>query len=570
MKKNFKKVFPYLLSCSLALGNFIPVYAIADTQVNGTIQASIIDISATSTANYTVDGKTLTSDTIGIINNSNFPISLGVANVQKTKGTIEDVLPETVGNRKSWFNLGRNETKSKIALGLKKTEGTYIVSDRSDTVYFKEIKDNGKPIRLGAIAAKGSISYNLDGFYGLAFDSNLNEQYKITWNAELYGLPTFKLLTGLVKAEVDKNTIQANFSYAQPVAGDAYRDGLLTKREKPGVVEPWNFLYVNGTIKLTGSGKINQYTATSITVPNYYYDNYGKKYYKVNEIGDNAINPHSESFARLEIPYGIEKIGNGAFSGSGKSRLYYVVIPDSVKSIGTESFSHHDKLKFLFYNGKATGAPWGATNATVYPYTDEVEEFLNSNTFTASDTYASIYPRASLTSVEASIPSFLKDYTVDVDLYDVNPSYGSGNTSLTSVVLKEGITEMDGTLEGCTNLSKIVFPQSYTGQTLGYNGVFKNCQNLKAISIPASVKLIGKEDYSGCTALAKIDLPSSLVEIGQNSFKNCTAITEITIPDTCTSIDETAFTGCTNLTTIHYNGTATGAPWGATNATVVQ
>lgn len=570
MKKTLKMVFSLVLSCSLALGNFIPVYAIADTQVNGTIQASIIDISATSTANYTVDGKTLTSDTIGIINNSNFPISLGVANVQKTKGTIEDVLPEAVGNRKSWFSLGRNETKSKIALGLKKTEGTYIVSDRSDTVYFKEIKDNGKPIRLGAIAAKGSVSYNLDGFYGLAFDSSLNEQYRITWNAELYGLPTFKLLTGLVKAEVDRTTVQTNFSYAQPVAGTAYRDGLLTKREKPGVVNEWEYLYVNGTVKLTGTGKISQYTATSITVPNYYYDNYGKKYYKVNEIGDNAINPHSESFASLEIPYGIEKIGNNNFSSSGKSRLYYVVIPDSVKSIGTGCFSHNDKLKFLFYNGKATGAPWGATNATVYPYTDEVEEFLNSNTFTASDTYASIYPKASLTSIEASIPSFLKDYSsVSVDMSDINPSYES-NTSLTSVVLKEGITEMNGTLEGCTNLSKIVFPQSYTGQTLGYSGVFKNCQNLKAISIPASVILIKKEDYSGCTALAKIDLPSSLVEIGQNSFKNCTAITEITIPDTCTSIDETAFTGCTNLTTIHYSGTATGAPWGATNATVVQ
>lgn len=55
-----------------------------------------------------------------------------------------------------------------------------------------------------------------------------------------------------------------------------------------------------------------------------------------------------------------------------------------------------------------------------------------------------------------------------------------------------------------------------------------------------------------------------------NSFKNCLGLTEITFDTKC-DIFFSPFTGCTNLLTINVpwgEGEVSGAPWGATNATI--
>ena len=55
------------------------------------------------------------------------------------------------------------------------------------------------------------------------------------------------------------------------------------------------------------------------------------------------------------------------------------------------------------------------------------------------------------------------------------------------------------------------------------------------------------------------------------AFQNCTSFTSITFKSTPTTIASSAFNGCTNLTDIKVpwaEGAVSGAPWGATNATI--
>ena len=114
----------------------------------------------------------------------------------------------------------------------------------------------------------------------------------------------------------------------------------------------------------------------------------------------------------------------------------------------------------------------------------------------------------------------------------------------------------------------IVIPSSITCDETTYSvtsigeSAFSGCTGLTSITIGNSVTSIGKYAFSGCPNLTSITIPNSVTSIGERAFYNCTDLTSITIPNSVTSIGNYAFDRVLN---INYNGTATGAPWGAQN-----
>ena len=77
--------------------------------------------------------------------------------------------------------------------------------------------------------------------------------------------------------------------------------------------------------------------------------------------------------------------------------------------------------------------------------------------------------------------------------------------------------------------------------------------------------------FAGCSSLALTSLPDGLTSIGEGAFGGCTNLTSITFKGTPTTIYPNAFVDCTNLTDIKVpwaEGAVSGAPWGATNATI--
>ena len=128
------------------------------------------------------------------------------------------------------------------------------------------------------------------------------------------------------------------------------------------------------------------------------------------------------------------------------------------------------------------------------------------------------------------------------------------------------LTTPNDRLTRFANAKSIIIPDGLT--SIG-NNAFNGCTGLTSITIRDGVMIIGSNAFNGCTALTSITIPDSVTSIGSNTFKGCIALTSITIPDSVTSIQSSAFMDCTNLATIHYSGTATRAPWGAPNATVV-
>ena len=100
---------------------------------------------------------------------------------------------------------------------------------------------------------------------------------------------------------------------------------------------------------------------------------------------------------------------------------------------------------------------------------------------------------------------------------------------------------------------------------------FVNCTNLALTSLPEGLTSIGNGAFTGCSNLALTSLPESLTSIGVDTFSDCTSLTSITFKGTPTTIAANAFNSCTNLTDIKVpwaEGAVSGAPWGATNATI--
>lgn len=103
-------------------------------------------------------------------------------------------------------------------------------------------------------------------------------------------------------------------------------------------------------------------------------------------------------------------------------------------------------------------------------------------------------------------------------------------------------------------------------------GAFGNCMSLESISLPA-VKIIKTSAFTYCP-LKSISIPKIEV-LGYDYefsgiFDSFCKITTINIPSTIQSIGKHAFDG-SNITTINIArrvGSISGAPWGATGATV--
>jgi len=72
--------------------------------------------------------------------------------------------------------------------------------------------------------------------------------------------------------------------------------------------------------------------------------------------------------------------------------------------------------------------------------------------------------------------------------------------------------------------------------------------NITSITIPDSMRNIGKNAFYGLSALTSVVIPNSVTEIGERAFMGCISLQNIVIPDSVTNIRENAFSGCTSLT----------------------
>lgn len=95
-------------------------------------------------------------------------------------------------------------------------------------------------------------------------------------------------------------------------------------------------------------------------------------------------------------------------------------------------------------------------------------------------------------------------------------------------------------------VEKIEIPGSVKDMQVG----FAQCSALEEVTIAEGVTEIGKSCFAGCSGLKKISLPSTIREIKEFAFAGCTSLQEIRLPDKLEVIEKYAFAGCSKMDTL--------------------
>ena len=204
-----------------------------------------------------------------------------------------------------------------------------------------------------------------------------------------------------------------------------------------------------------------------------------------------------KKLTELVIPYGVERIGENAFSCC--SKLTSVTIPRSVTGIGMGAFSTNT----INYGG--TLAQWC-----------EMDNDHNS------------------VSVESIV---LSD--------------GTDIKKLTELVIPDNVERIGkAAFYHCWNLTSVTISN---GVTIIGDLAFDGCCDLTSVTIPSSVTSIGKSAFSDCQCLEAVDIPYGVTSIEDSTFSGCRNLTSVTIPSSVMSIGAGAFRRCDKLESVHFN-----------------
>ena len=268
----------------------------------------------------------------------------------------------------------------------------------------------------------------------------------------------------------------------------------------------------------------------------------------VTEIGNGAF-CDCKALGTVTLSAGLVSLGLGAFEGTA---LKDVRIPAGVMEIGAKAFADCKALETVtlsaglmsigteaFAGCKALGTvmlPAGLTSIwkSAFSQCEKLREM------TLPDTVTSIGEKAfeHCTALQRIV------IPASVATMGANAFYGC--TALTEAALLSADTVPGfGAFNGCANLTKISFPDGL--QTIP-NGL---CQDtgLTEIVVPAGVKKIGQQAFSGCTRLRRAVLPEGLASIGFLAFSKCENLSDVVFPESLKELGDEAFAGCRALTT---------------------
>ncbi len=271
-----------------------------------------------------------------------------------------------------------------------------------------------------------------------------------------------------------------------------------------------------------------------------------------------------KKLSQITLPNGITHIYENAFNGC--NNIESINIPSSVIYIGENAFNQTKVIEME--NGICYVGKWavnGYKPSATYKLRDDTVGIASCALAYAS----SITPFDIPESVKYINKDAFKNFA---GLKSENGIYYMGNwvvgsaSGLKSFVIRDGTVGIsDYTFEGQNNLTHITIPNSvkYIGK-----GAFHTCYELQGVYIDdinawCNIKFgdqYANPVYEGGTLylnegkLTRLTVPSTVTKINDYAFAGCNSLKSIVIPDSVTSIGNGAFKHCSALASITFEG----------------
>lgn len=118
------------------------------------------------------------------------------------------------------------------------------------------------------------------------------------------------------------------------------------------------------------------------------------------------------------------------------------------------------------------------------------------------------------------------------------------NRDASSCIIPEGIEEIkDEAFRGCSNLRFLTIPDSV--KSIG-KGAFQ-ATGIINMKLPDHIARIEERTFAVCRKLEKIEIPNTVEIICYEAFNSCDSLKQIVIPSSVKEIESHAISGCANL-----------------------
>ena len=244
--------------------------------------------------------------------------------------------------------------------------------------------------------------------------------------------------------------------------------------------------------------------------------------------------------------YQVVSIGDSAFSEC--IGLTAITMPDSIRKVGDLAFYRCYRANSIVFskNLEQIGAEAFKTTAmkkVVLP--DSVKE-IGKGAFSSCSSLNEVVLPAGLQYIPENMFAncyYLHYVTFPDALLSIGNNAFKECYELYSVVLPDGLQE----------IGEYAF--SWCGPSTTF-GIDYSASNFTSVTLPSTVKTIGKGAFQCCQALRTINLPNGMKTLNDSVFNGCYSLRSITIPAAIESIGKGTFGQCKVLSTITFN-------WGA-------